>query len=294
MNRIIETTLGSAVLDGGTVNISYPSGTNKGMFFGGVGNALSINGTGYKEPRGFTLAYNATNVTVTNNSGVTWASGSKVMLELQIPGERLVCDENGNEALRTIRAGLQMITLGAPITADADGISASQSVTIATTPLALLNGALASGGKVVLDVPRNVVAAWTGTAVLTVSGFDEYGQAMTESSASGTSLTGKKAFKIVTSASFSANVTAATIGTGDVLGLPIFMADSDFIIKELEDNAVPTAGTFVAGVNAKPTATTGDVRGTYDPNSACDGSKVFRLLVSSADPTYRGAVQYSA
>ena len=294
MNRIIEMTLASAVTNGNTFTASYPAGTNKGMFFGAVGNALSINGTGYKEPIGFTLAYGTTNVTVTNNSGATWPQGAKVLLELQIPGERNTNDEFGNVTNRTVNAGLQMITLGAPIAAAANGISLSQSVTVATTPLALLNGAQASGGKVVLDVPRNVVAAWTGAAVVTVTGTDEYGQAMVESSASGTSFTGKKAFKTVTSVSFSANVTAATVGTGDVLGLPFFMADSDFIIKELEDNAVPAVGTFVAGANVRPTATTGDVRGTYDPASACDGAKVFRLLVSSAEPTYRGAVQYSA
>ena len=179
MNRIIETTLASAVTNGNTVNISYPAGTNKGMFFGGVRNALSINGTGYKEPVGFTLAYNATNVTVTNNSGATWPQGARVMLELQIPGARNTHDENGSEVLRTVDAGIQLVTLGAPITADPDGISASQNVTIATTPLALLNGALASGGKVVLDVPRNVVAAWTGAAVVTVTGTDEHGNPVT-------------------------------------------------------------------------------------------------------------------
>ena len=46
--------------------------------------------------------------------------------------------------------------------------------------------------------------------------------------------------------------------------------------------AAPTAGTIVAGVTTAggSTATTGDVRGTYDPNAACDGSKVFELILA--------------
>ena len=39
------------------------------------------------------------------------------------------------------------------------------------------------------------------------------------------------------------------------------------------------------------TATTGDVRGTYDPNAACDGDKVFQLLVTLPNPGYKGIPQ---
>ena len=38
------------------------------------------------------------------------------------------------------------------------------------------------------------------------------------------------------------------------------------IIKESQDGATPTAGTFVGGVLTKATATTGDVRGMVTPN----------------------------
>jgi hypothetical protein len=51
-------------------------------------------------------------------------------------------------------------------------------------------------------------------------------------------------------------------------------------------------GTFVAGVQTTPTATTGDVRGTYDPSVACNGSLQFALLCALPDPTYRGVDNY--
>jgi len=85
-----------------------------------------------------------------------------------------------------------------------------------------------------------------------------------------------------------------TIGFGDVLGLPVFLPSAAFINAELQDGVAASAGTVVAGLSPATvsTATTADVRGTYDPNAACDGSKVFELLVNLSDPTHRGNPQY--
>jgi hypothetical protein len=294
MNITIQGALGSQVANGGTFTVSYPAGHSRGSLFGGVEHGLSIMRERYTAPDGFTVTLGTSNITIANNSGTTWPAGSEYILTIDAPGVRDVRDENGKFPIaRTTGVRTILVNLGSPIAADADGISASQDVDVSEDPNALLDGALAAGGRVVLDVPRNVVAAWTGTAVVTVKGEDEYGKAMVESSASGTSFTGKKAFKVVTEVSFSADVTAATVGTGDVLGLPMFLPNSAFVLKELQDGAAASAGTIVAGVTAVQTATTGDVRGTYDPNAAADGSRVFQLLVALADPTYRGARQYA-
>ena len=56
---------------------------------------------------------------------------------------------------------------------------------------------------------------------------------------------------------------------------------------------MPTAGTIVAGSNATPTATTGDVRGTYDPNAACNGSLDFKLVALVRSASYKGLAQYA-
>src|SRR3546814_17307616 len=60
------------------------------------------------------------------------------------------------------------VNLGAPLTADADGVCASQAITAAAG--GTINGAFATGGVATLYVPRNVVAAWTTAAGLTVTG----------------------------------------------------------------------------------------------------------------------------
>jgi len=143
------------------------------------------------------------------------------------------------------------------------------------------------------DVPRNVVAAWTNTAVLTVTGTDEYGNVMRESSASGTSMTGAKAFKTITSVTTSANITGLTVGSGVRLGLPMYLPNVPNVIVQLQDGAAATAGTVVAGDSAVATATTGDVRGTYSPNSAPNGSLRFELDVIVRSPEYRGNAQFA-
>lgn len=171
-----------------------------------------------------------------------------------------------------------------PDTADADGVIASQSISATTGPATGINGALASGGVATFDVPRNVVASWTTTAVMTVTGTDVYGATLVESSASGTTMTGKKAFKTVTAVAVSVNVTLATVGTGDVLGLPYRINNPDEVIT-WEAGVVDGTGTLVTADTATATATTGDVRGTFDPADAADGSVRFAVMFVNLDPT---------
>jgi hypothetical protein len=179
-----------------------------------------------------------------------------------------------NAVTSAITVGLQPPVVGA-----ANSIALSQSVT-SPTP-AVLSGSTAG----TLDVPRNVIAAWTGTAILTVTGTDYYGQTQTEVSASGASFTGKKAFATVTSAVFSANVTAATIGTGNVLGLPFMIGTSVDFFAPLFDGAAD-AGTLVVGDNTNPaTSSSGDVRGTYAPGGTLNGAKYVGALLKVYDNT---------
>lgn len=167
-----------------------------------------------------------------------------------------------------------------PVIGVANSIALSQSINTGTP--GLVNGALAVAGVATLDVPRNVVAAWTGAAVMTVTGTSYYGLAQTESSASGTTFTGKKAFATITSITVSANVTAATVGTGNALGLP-FRITSGGLLASVFDNAAD-AGTIVVADNTNPaTATTGDVRGTYTPAGTLNGAKFLAALIRVAD-----------
>lgn len=294
-HKVIQGALSSSVADAGTFTVDYPDRESpetgkycEGDFHLAVGHKLMMNGSLLSSPEDFSVAIGGTNITITNKSGATWADKSAYYLEMQQAGKAVYRDNvTGARVNRIARADTFVIPLGSPDVADADGICASQGVTSGVA--ALLNGAVGT----TLDVPRNVVGAWTNTAICTVVGKDEYGVTMSEASASGTSMTGKKAFKTITSVTFNATVTGATIGTGDVLGLPVFLPSIGCVLKELQDAAVATAGTPLAGdlTSGGATTTTGDVRGTYDPNAACDGEKNFTLIVALPDPGYLGTTQ---
>ena len=139
-----------------------------------------------------------------------------------------------------------------------------------------------------LDVPRALqVNSSTTARTFTVSGYDYYGQAMTESivvATAGTPKFGKKAFYQISGVTISGSATAVTVGTTDILGSPIRVIDGGYIIDPGWAGALaPDTGTFVAADTTNPaTSTTGDVRGTYQPSSATNSTN--RLVMSIAVP----------
>ena len=163
-------------------------------------------------------------------------------------------------------------------------ITAGAGVTAITLP----NGTAAYQ----LDVPRavRIVAAGANTATYTVSGYDVYGQAMTQTLAapSTSTVTTTKAFKTIvsiTNANATAGLNNLTVGTTDVFGLPVRVTDVAYILSVKWDATLASnAGTFTAAVQTSPaTATTGDVRGTYlQTGAASDGTR--RLIVAFAVP----------
>lgn len=163
-----------------------------------------------------------------------------------------------------------------PVVAAANNIATTQDVTLVALN-AILNGAAVSGGVATFDVPRNVVAAWTGTAVLTVRGTDAYGQAITESSASGVALNGVKAFKTITRVSTSADITALTVGSGVKLGLKYRPVVGGFVRGRLNEDSAD-AGTYVAPSRVAATAITVDVRGTYAYAGTANGANAFTVI----------------
>ena len=132
-----------------------------------------------------------------------------------------------------------------------------------------------------LDCPRAVsIVSGTGTLTnrnVTISGYDYYGQAMSEVIATGTvqstTVPGKKAFFQISSATISGALGATiAVGTTDVLGIPVRVFNAAYIVSVKSNNTLAQdAGTFVAADTATATTTTGDVRGTYAPATASNG-----------------------
>jgi hypothetical protein len=167
----------------------------------------------------------------------------------------------------------------------ANNIATAQSPTSAFTLTAgtsTKSVVLANGSTgIALDLPRALILTiGTGTIAnqtITISGYDYYGQPMSEAIATGTvqstTKTGKKAFYIVTSITTTGAVGGTVaVGTTDILGLPVRVFNVAYIASVKSNNTLAQdAGTFVAADTATATTTTGDVRGTYVPATASDG-----------------------
>lgn len=408
--KTVEVTLASDVAVAGTFTVPYPSGRDAGHYLNTVGHTI-VSGSNdvYNFKEHFTLTFGTSSITVTTVTPTTFLAGTNLVVQLEEQGRNDTSfAPDVSEVVGGAMAYPILVHLGAPDVADADGHCASQS--IATTANGLLNGALAGTN----DVPRNIVGAWTTASIITVTGTDVDDNVLVEKCASGTTFTGKKAFKTVTSINSSESITSATFGTGDVLGLPVFVPAKANVLAVLKDGViqsgfrdkvlvqgimteanvdaatslflvapcagvitkvwtmcqgtVTTGGTFTAKVNtvavnglsvvvansaaagdmdsdtptnghascvvaagdnieivgdaafnasadfvvvveiepthtipgtwvygdvSYPTATTGDVRGTFDPTEACDGSLAFSMLLALPDPTYKGMEQYA-
>lgn len=300
----VKVVLGGAVATNGTFTVPYPSDKTLGEFENAVGHYFTGLGTKYTQPDDFTIAFGATSATITYKGATTLPQGAELYVQLEEPGEAVeyfgyVADGTLKKKITQLRKlQLLQIDLGAPAAIDDNGVCESQNRSGAGA--LTINGALASGGVATLDVPRNVIADSGGadTAVITVTGTDQYGQVVKENiTLNGTTaVAGKKAFKTITAVASDATISNGFfLGTGDVLGLPVYLPSGGYVHAELQDGAaVGSAGTLVAGLaaNTISTATTADVRGTYDPNAACDGGKSFALVVTLPDPSYLGNDQY--
>lgn len=291
-----QKTLTTAVATAGTFTLDYPEGYTVDDFTlsapehilgigASAGSKSYFTGADY-----FSVAFGASSITVTWNGAATIPANSVAQLQLDLPGAN---DAEDSIVLppRVRRVSTVYIDLGKPDASSATYFRAAAAIG-AGGALTLL--------QTTLDVPRNIIITNAGDDsgdTYTVTGTDEYGVAVVETitGANAGVAAGKKAFATVSSITASgASAGDVSIGFGDVLGLPIWLPSTSHVLDELQDGAAPTAGTVVAGLAraTRSSATTADVRGTYDPNAACDAAKHFALLVYVDDPTYKGNQQY--
>ena len=178
-------------------------------------------------------------------------------------------------------SGVYRVDFGMPSVADVDLI---------VDEVALTSGAAHTGTLLVTDLITNtssykgaafgrnvtITSGAACTRVATITGFDYLGQKITETITfnGAATVSGKKAFARILSVSISseANTPTVSVGSGDVLGLPY--ASVRALSEEADGALVSTVGTLVGPVLTDPqTATTGDPRGTFDPQTTIDGSK---------------------
>jgi len=183
--------------------------------------------------------------------------------------------------------------LGAPVAAAAAGIWSALSI---NTALTKSSASLIANRDNMGRYGRNVtiVLSGAGTPTVTIFGLDYLGQPMSEQfTGNGTTpVVGLKAFKEVTA--ISSTLVAATtinVGYGDKLGLPFATIT---LVKEIMDQVVASAGTFVAAVLTAQTATSGDPRGTYVPASVANGSRDYILQGVAVEGDFHGLPHFTS
>ena len=174
-----------------------------------------------------------------------------------------------------------------PVALNLSGIAAAQAVAgaanliLTTAATGVTYSTLPNGTPLLnLDVGRNVdilsSSASDTAVVITVYGYDMYGQAMSEAiTTNGTTrVAGKKAFKSVYRvASGGAAVGNISVGFGDVIGLPYRVTTRDYITFNYNATVGLLAAVTVADTTATATTITGDVRGTIALATAANGTK---------------------
>lgn len=310
---LIRGQLASDVAANGTFTVAYPTNRQAGDYYKAIGHRLNLQtvptgsltapNTGGNDEYSYPIQFGVTlgtvaagTVTITNKTSGTWRAGTFYTVRLERLGSsdyRLGLPGTTSPlfAYATAMGRTVLVNFGAPKAPATNYFATAQAVAGA--------GNLTLTTTLTLDRPRNVTVtssnAGDTTQTVTVTGTDIYAVAMTETIAlnGAATIQGKKAFKTVSrfavSAATAGNISA---GYGDVLGFPVFVPETGFVIAQLENGAA-VAGTVVAGDQTAggATATTGDVRGTWDPSSATNDSIVFQCLVFLPDPGYAGTVQ---
>lgn len=156
-------------------------------------------------------------------------------------------------------------------------------------------------------VAITAAAGASGTVVFTIRGYDIYGFPMIETitAAANTQTLGKKAFKYIKSVTpGTSDAQNYSVDTTDLMGFPLrsdFFGDVLINYSASLNPAIITANTgYVASVQTTPTATTGDVRGTYTLQTAA-ATNTNRLMIRQTPEPYNvatdagltGAAQFS-
>jgi len=130
-------------------------------------------------------------------------------------------------------------------------------------------------------VSSRAVSITSGTTTLagityTVVGYDVFGQPQTEAitgPGAGLTVSGKKTWKWIASVTPSAtNAATVSIGTPDIFGFPIKVASYPYVQVYWNNVQQLTATVTAADATSPATTTTGDVRGTFTPGSAANGT----------------------
>lgn len=198
-----------------------------------------------------------------------------------LAANNIAASQSGSATITLVSSSGAGITVGTSITRADTGATVTGLLAIDSAASAVAFG---QSGNVNIWDPSTMVSRAVrivsggddSAKTFTVVGYDVYGFPMSEAitGANVGTATGAKAFKYIASVTCSSTPAGTvTVGTTDVIGLPI-RADvvGQCLISQASTLITASTG-FTAAVTTTATTTTGDVRGTYTLQTASDGTR---------------------
>lgn len=265
--KVVTFNFASAVATNGTFTVGYPTGYSRGDFINGISHKLVALQSEYEAPKGITVSFGTSSVTVTYLGTTTIPAGSPGIFGFDIAGPDSFRSNDSKKQghIQTRPATLKFINFGSPSTVSTTALISAATLTEMPATLASITYTYAQqGGSSPLDgtnpdgklyPARNVVATITHASsvpgmTLTHTGFDINGNPVveTQTTTGGTTLvtlTGKKAFSgLVSTKILNASTTATTtdatlsLGFGNKLGFDFPLLDPSRIAMEMTNNAL--------------------------------------------------------
>lgn len=152
--KTVFVTLGADVADGADLTIAYPAGTDQAFFTSGNASANGVaivnDNDVYLEADGdIAIAYEASDIDITNDTGVDWLAGQTVRIGLAYASPSTV----------TVIEQPAIANLGGTLTGTVDGTLAD----IAATAAATAGGSTPTAAQVDTGIATAVASIVTGT-----------------------------------------------------------------------------------------------------------------------------------
>lgn len=293
VSTTVNTVLHESLLPGATIRIPYPENKARHHFIDAGEHKLSIGSTFFRFPRDFFITFHTDCFMLHWRSERTIQAGTLLHLNLDEPlAEHYRNTHLDIEIAGLVAAPVYLINLGAP-QAENHKFYFEAVAHPVLGPIALTQHQP--------DCPRNITLHSdhdNSSVLFTLEGNDLYGNPMIEQ-VMGPSpqhpAIGLKAFasmrRIQPNQPCRGMISA---GTGNILGLPVFIPGEGYVLQQVIDGKPVTDGQIIAGATDIPSATTGDRRGTYAPsaNHLPNGHHVIHLLAALVSPGNIGIPDY--
>ena len=275
------------------IELKYPEGVNQGSFFGAIDHTLGIESRFFRSPKDFIVIPTHENIVIHWAANIRVPAGALMHFQFQEQGGEFYTDNRTGVTIKgMVQSPTFLVNLG--------------SVEEKNATYYVQSGTMSEPGRLLLtnnkpDIPRNLTIHSNDDeshVTFIVEGEDVYLRTIIEhiKGPSTGLINGKKSFakinKITASHACKGTI---SIGTGNRLGLPVFVPGQGYILQEMVNGMPITGGMIVAGELNVPTATTGDRRGTYSPPPSVplNGRDTIQLFLILPNPGNIGTPDFA-